>query len=107
MEEIKLEDELINKLNGLAQLLFDKEYFSYLENAEDYVLNIKDFIYTIPSLKHKRTKNKKHGAFYCSYKPNRHTTWYITFNTEASHYLIKNITNNHSKNYARFIAAIK
>jgi len=106
-EKIILAAELISKLNNLVDILFYKEYFDFIDSAKAYVDNIYDFIYTIPTLTRKRTKNKKHGAFYCSYKPNRNTTWYITFDAEDDVYLIKNITNNHSKNYPRFIAGIK
>ena len=105
-KKIKLTDPLINKLNSLVDILYYKEYFGFRDSAKDYVNAIYDFIYTIPTLKHRQTKNKKHGGYYCRYKPNKNTTWYITFDIEDDLYLIKDITNNHSKDYPRFIAGI-
>jgi hypothetical protein len=46
-----------------------------LEDAEDYVEKILDFMYTIPSLKHKRTLNTTYGVYYCKYKRNHKTSW--------------------------------
>jgi hypothetical protein len=97
---------LEDKLFDIVFMLYNKEYFGFIESAFNYVDEIVNFIYTIPTLKHKRTKNKKHGAYYCRYKPNKNTTWYITFDIEDDLYLIKNITNNHSKDYPRFIAGL-
>ncbi len=106
MEEVILLPSVKDKLKNLVFVLYEKEYFSFIENAENYVIAIYDFIYTIPSLKRRRTKNKKHGEYYCKYKPNKKTTWYITFDTEDDIYLVRNITNNHSKDYTRFISGI-
>jgi hypothetical protein len=41
---------------------------------------------------------------YCKYKPNRNTTWYVFFDVENDVYLIKNIVNNHSKDYPLYIS---
>ncbi len=105
-EKIILTDELINTLNSLIDILYNKEYFGFVDSAKDYVDNIYDFIYTIPNLTPKVTKNKKYGQYYCSYKPNKNTTWYIIFDKEDDVHLIKYITNNHSKDYPQFIAGV-
>lgn len=103
MEQIIVEEGVRDKLNALVDILLDKEYFSYLENAEAYANRIYDFIYSIPTLKHKPTKRPEHGIYYCAYKANANTTYYITFDIVADHYLIKNILSNHTKEYAEYI----
>jgi hypothetical protein len=103
MEKIVILPALENKLFDLIFILYDKEYFGFPENALAYVDNIIDFIYSIPTLRYKKTKNSKYGTYYCSYKPNRSTTWFICFDFEDKTYLIKNITNNHTKEYTQII----
>ena len=81
--------------------------FGFIESAFKYANNIYDFIYTIPQQRYKLTANKKLGTYYCSFKANRNTTWYITFDMQDNRYIIQDITNNHSADYAYFIATIK
>ncbi|MCZ2225049.1 MAG: hypothetical protein LC122_15610 [Chitinophagales bacterium] len=107
MEQIVIRKELLNKLDELIRLLFENEYFSYYEDAEQYVDNIRMFIKTIPQQKIKPTLIKTYGAYYCQYKPNKHTTWYITFDTDGKTWLIKNIFNNHTKDYPRYIGSVE
>ena len=95
------------KLYNLVNILFENEYFGFLENAIKYKDKIVNFINTIPNLKKKKTKNTMYGYWYCSYKPNRNTTYFITFDYEDDIYLIKNIFNNHGKGYPAFIRGIK
>ncbi len=56
-EKVKLTHQPIHLLNGLVDILLDKEYFSHIDNAKAYVTAIYDFIYTIPTLKLRRTKS--------------------------------------------------
>ena len=107
MEKIILSREIIIALEDLVDILLDDEYYGFLDSAEDYVNKIYDFIYSIPNQPYKQTKNNLLGIFYCCYKYSNRTTWYITFNKENETYLIKNIANNHSKEYAEFIANIQ
>jgi hypothetical protein len=107
MEQIILSREIIIALEELVDILLKDEYYSFLDSAEDYVNKIYDFIYSIPNQPCKQTKNNFLGAFYCSYKYSNRTTWYITFNKEDEIYLIKNIANNHSKEYAEFTGNIQ
>jgi len=93
-----------SQMAHLSKILYDEEYFGFLENAEDYVLQIVDFIYTIPVRKRKLCKNPRRGKFFCSLKHNRTTTWFISFDMEDGFYIVKNICNNHSKDYVEFIA---
>lgn len=107
MEKIIIYPVVKEKLFHLVDVLFENEYFGFVESAIEYKDRIVHFISTIPSLKKKQTKNNKYGAWYCSYKPNRNTTYFITFDYEDDIYLIKNIINNHGRDYPAFIRGIK
>ena len=107
MEKIILDPEVVNKLNELINILYDEEYFSFIESSFNYVDSIYDFISTIPTLPHKQTANKKFGKYYCSFKANRNTTWYITFDKLNEKFIIQYITNNHTEEYPYFISKIK
>jgi hypothetical protein len=93
-----------NKLLELVDIFYNYEYFGFRVDAKNYVDEIYDFIYTIPSLKHKPATNQTLGSLYCKYKPNRNTTWYVFFDVENDIYLIKNIVNNQSKDYPIYIS---
>jgi hypothetical protein len=104
--EVILTPFVAKQTKSLADLLFAKGYFSWVDDAENYVLALVDFIYSIPSQKHYRTKHPKYGHWYCRYKPNKHTTYYITFDTDGQRYLIKNIISSHTPQYPRYIKGI-
>jgi len=87
--------------------LYKAEYFGFRESAIDYSNKILDFIYTIPTLKKKPTKRNKYGNWYCAYKYNSKTTWYITFDVEDNIYLVTHITNNHTTDYPKYIRGLK
>ena len=88
---------------SLLEALTTKGYFDYPENAEAYHDSIANFMNSIPDQKQYYTKRKKYGEFYCRYKPNRNTTWYVTFDTDGEVYIIRNLINNHTKDYSTFI----
>jgi hypothetical protein len=104
MEKISLAPLVLEKLKELTTKLYEEEYFGFLEDSENYVQNLRIFIFSIPSLKRKFTANKKFGLYYCKFKYNHKTTWYVSFDIEDDLYLVKNITNNHSADYPNFIA---
>ena len=70
MEKIRLAPALAYQLNDLIDVLFIAEYFGLKQSVIEYVADIENFIYTIPNIKHKTCKNKKHGTYYCKYKRN-------------------------------------
>jgi bifunctional pyridoxal-dependent enzyme with beta-cystathionase and maltose regulon repressor activities len=82
----------------LIKDLFEKEYFSFKENAINYVQKLvhylEDNIGNLPQRKTPKSLSK-YGDFYVFYKSNSRTTWYIFFSKKNSNYLIKHITNNH------------
>jgi hypothetical protein len=102
-QKIIIDNKVVEKLNALVEILFDKDYFYIKENAKDYVDVIYNFLYNLPNNHHRLAKNTKNGKFFCTHKPNKKTTWYITFDVEDDIYLINNLTNNHSADYPSFI----
>ncbi len=103
MEKVIIQPWVVDDLIELVNILFEKEYFGFLENAEDYVRTITKFIYTIPKQRRKETLNPLFGVYYCQYSPNNNTTYYICFDIENDVYLVKNIVTNHSSDYPKFI----
>ena len=94
-------------LDDLIDILIEDDYFSFLENAISYLIEIYDFIYTIPTQRKKATHRNRYGNWYSAFKINKHTTWYISFNVEGEEYNITHITNNHTADYPRYIRGIK
>jgi hypothetical protein len=86
--------------------LYDKEYFGFFESSIEYADKILNFILEIPNQKSKLTKNKRYGEYYCRYKHNSKTSWYIFFDIEDDIYLVKFVTNNHTSYYASYIGGL-
>ncbi len=103
MEKIKLSEEIVYQLIDLIDTLYLKGYFGFKENALDYVEDIENFIFTIPTQKQSLSKYKRIGSYYSKYKRNNKTTWYVFFDRHEDLYLIKFITNNHTKIYSKLI----
>ncbi|PIV57757.1 MAG: hypothetical protein COS14_13155 [Bacteroidetes bacterium CG02_land_8_20_14_3_00_31_25] len=100
MKRIIYDDNVLDYLDSLIDILFDKEYFSFYESSEKYVDGILDFVEENIFVKSKKVAPKyfnRYGKnlFYIFYKPNKRTTWFIFFQLKDNVYLIKYITNNH------------
>jgi hypothetical protein len=67
------------KLNELIDTLYEDEYFGFFESSLEYVQNLKKFIFSIENVKFKETEIIDYGNYYCKYKHNYKTTWYILF----------------------------
>ena len=92
--------EVETYLFELIELLYRKEYFSFPEQAINYVLKIRRYIESSIAVAHKRKSPDyfvKYGKdmFYFIYKANANTSWYIFFQQREDNYLIRHITNNH------------
>jgi len=107
MEEVNILPSVRLMLDELVEILYDEEYFGFLDSCYNYLDNIYNFIDTIPTLKKKPTKRNKYGKWYCAYKHNSKTTWYITFDVEDGVYLVTHITNNHTTDYPKYIRGLK
>jgi hypothetical protein len=98
-------EKVILYLDELVQILYTKEYFGFLESAEQYVIAIYDYVdQNTANSKHYKTPSElSHlGEFYIFYSPNKRTSWYIFFEKRKSEYLITGILNNHCPE-ARFL----
>ena len=96
--EIVFQKEAIVFLDSLVEILYRNNYFSFIENSEDYVSKIYDFIeYDLINFPHQKTpaELKKFSSNYIFFKINSRTTWYIFFEKNNQNYLITHIINNH------------
>lgn len=97
--------EIKDYLLDLADTLFEKDYYSYIEYAELLIDDILDFIRTLPYTPHynlshiAKMRFDRYGrdlryAFF-KRKSSKHTTWYILFSKKGDRYIVRYITNNH------------
>lgn len=92
-------EEVETYLNQLIDILFEKEYFGFKEDAQIYVAKIKWFIddnISVYPPKKVPIELKEFGEKYILYKANPQTTWYIFYIQDEHRFLIKFITNNHT-----------
>lgn len=102
MEEITviLQKNVTAFLEDLIILLYEKEYFGFESDAQEYVDNIYDFIeHNLPIFPCRNTPMNllNLGSKYIFYKANQNTTWYIFFENQDNRYLVTFITNNYSE----------
>lgn len=89
---------VIDFLDDLVRVLYKKEYFGFIETAEEYVSKIYDAVTeNIKLSPHRLTpKSLKYlGSNYIFYKSNNRTTWYVFFEKREFVFLITGIINNH------------
>lgn len=103
MESVVFARKAESKLEMLVYTLYKKEYFGFMDSAIQYVRNLRAFANGIPEEKKRKCKNPRYGTWYCRYKHNQKTTWYFTFDTDGNTYIIRNVLNNHSRDYPAFI----
>ena len=87
-------------LSELVELLYEKGYFSFPDQAINYVYKIREYIENEIFTAHKRKAPDIFAPYgkdmsYIVYKANHHTCWYIFFQQRNNTYLIRHITNNH------------
>ena len=96
--------EVLDYLEELAEILYEKGYFSFEETALKYILELyDDIVFHLPAHHHKSAPKyfDKYGKDmrYASFRKNKHTTWYVFFklyeNDEEIVYLVRYIANNH------------
>lgn len=97
-------DRFIDNTDDLIRILYSKNYFGFIEDAQNYVDRIYDFIRdniaTYPA-KISPDDLQKYGEKYLLYKPNMNITWYILFTLKDSVYYVEFITNNHTNLIAK------
>ena len=95
---LQFQNNVLNYFDTLIFVLFENEYFGFVESSEEYINRIVDFIYSnINSFPSKKTPTElqKFAANYIFYKINPRTTWYIFFEKQNNDYFITHIMNNH------------
>lgn len=105
MEKIIYRDDVLDYFDDLVYLLFKEEYFSYLENAENYLEKLVEFVsHNIKDFPTKKAPKelKQLGSNYIFYNSSKRTTWYVFFEKFENRYLITAILNNHCEE-AKFI----
>lgn len=98
--EVIISPLVIDYLDKLVKILYEKNYFGFITSAENYVSNIYDFIENNIALsqQHNTPKALNHlGSYYFPYNPNRRTTWYIFFEKKGNNFLVTHILNNHTE----------
>ncbi|MEG2100250.1 MAG: hypothetical protein RRY99_01960 [Flavobacterium sp.] len=98
--EVIFAPSVISYLDDLVVILYKKEYFGFIESAEEYVDDIYDAVpERIRKSPHKKTPKplKYLGAEYIFFRPNARTTWYVFFEKRNQNYLITGILNNYSE----------
>ena len=97
--------EVLDYLEDLVIILYEKEYFGFLETSSKYVKALlEDIKVNLPAKLHKSAP--KHfdkygnGMYYASFRKNKHTQWYVFFriyNDNGKHiYQVRYIANNHT-----------
>lgn len=105
MEKIIYSKNILDYFDDLVYVLFNNNYFLYLDNADMYLEKLVYFVSnSIATFPHKKTPQEllHFGEKYIFYKPNKRTTWYVFFNQYQEKYLITGILNNHCEE-AKFI----
>ena len=96
--------EVLEYLENLVVILYEKEYFSFLETSSKYIKELLlDNKTSLPTRLHKPAPKyfNQYGndMKYAGFKKNRNTTWYVFFETyeenEKVFYLVRYIANNH------------
>ena len=98
--EIIISSRLERKLFNLVSILVEKEYFGFLEDAENYVDVIYDFIQKIPEKKHRTCYSSLFGNFFVRFDcPKSRMQYFITFFKKDEKYLIENIISPKTPEY--------
>ncbi len=98
--------EVRNYFRELIKILTDKDYFSFEEDAQEYVETLfADIQESLPTKTMKPAPEffDRYGSnmFYASFKKSRHTVWYVFFTIDYDEvedtlvFLIRYVSNNH------------
>ena len=95
---VQFQNSVLNYFDTLIFVIFEDEYFGFVESSEQYINRIVDFIHSnIDSFPSKKTpiQLQKFGRNYIFYKINPRTTWYIFFEKDNNDYFVTHLMNNH------------
>lgn len=104
-KEVVILPEVYDFLYDLAQILFYKDYVSWMESADAIIDDIVDYarmvpcipFYNLTPLMQKRFGRYGKNLHYVFFKrkTSKHTTWYIFFTRQNDRYIVRYVTNNH------------
>ena len=100
--DVNIALSVIDELNELVTILYEKEYFGFIDSAHAYVDKLKNYAKsTIPNGYGKKSPEyfKRYATHYVTYRPNKKTNWYIFFIEKNDLFIITYITNNHVKGH--------
>ena len=96
----------IIQLDDLAQILYKKKYFNFIDDVDEYIDKIYDFVENNvehPISKFTPRQFQKFGKKYIKYKANTNTTWYIFFDQKNNQFLVNHMLNNHSQDFPELL----
>ena len=97
--------KVLEYLDDLVFILFEKQYFSDLESSISYVDDLIDDIKTTLPIRSRKTASPYfdkygEGMYYTVFKKNRRTSWYPFFKIYEENgerfYQVRYIANNHT-----------
>jgi len=96
--------KVLEYLEYLVVILYERDYFGFLDSSERYVSELIDDIKkNLPIKQHKLSPKyfDKYGKGmkYAVFRKSKHTCWYVFFKTYTekgeTYYLVRYIANNH------------
>jgi hypothetical protein len=97
---IIIKESVIQYLDDLIFVLYDNEYFGFIDSSEIFIDKLINFIYeNIEIFPSKKTPIHilYLGSNYIFYKSTQRTTWYIFFEQKNKNFVVTNIINNNSE----------
>lgn len=96
----------VSELDDLAKVLYQRKYFSFVEDVDVYIDKIYDFVENnveYPISKISPEKFQKYGKKYLRYDANSQTSCYIFFDQKDHRFLVNHIVNNHSQDFPELL----
>jgi hypothetical protein len=104
LEKVIITQFAENKLSELVEILYKEEYFGFIEDAENFVDKIYDFIENIPNSPQRESLNSEYGKYFAGYdNPKSSMQYFITFDKHGNRYLIENIISPKTREYLEII----
>ncbi|AZI32282.1 hypothetical protein [Kaistella carnis] len=96
----------VSELDDLAKVLYQRKYFSFVEDVDVYIDKIYDFVENnveYPISKISPENFQKYGKKYLRYDANSQTSCYIFFDQKDHRFLVNHILNNHSQDFPELL----
>ena len=93
-------EEIEEFLDELGNLLFEKGYFSFYEDAEVYIDKITQYAEQYIGILPGKNAPQHFNCYgsdlkYITYRANKATLWYIFYQQLENVFIVRHITNNH------------